>query len=457
MERNKKVVWYEGMTLDPHHFQQSERYFVSLLDFRIRSISNHHWGLIGLTVDKESLANGQFKLLNCKGVMPDGLTFQLPEADPLPQAAVIDEKVFPATDESLSVFFAIPIEREHGSNCLLQGDQDGVETRFRLETLSLKDDNTGRDEREVGVGRANFQLKLGDELLEDYSSIKIAEDTSTSAGGFELNPKFVPTCLSMAASDYLVNLVRELTEKLITERSLKWQQRRHPSSQNEFTTADAHVLGYLNIINYYIPFLNHEYTQKKCHPEILYGTLLLLAGQLTTFSTAAEIHPRDFPPYDHNNLTACFNRLDSIIRSLLSLETPRHYTSVPLEKHGEGLYMGDLEENYLSQGALLLLMIRNSDGDISDSKIIADLPKHMKISDKDSIRKIASVAVPGLKINHTPRAPVGLPSQPGVHYFQLEKTGEFWDSVCQKRDIAFLLSGDLKTVNLEFVVILPTQ
>lgn len=457
MERNQKVIWYEGMTLDPHHFQQSDRYFVSLLDFRIRSISNHHWGLIGLTVDKESLANGQFKLMNCKGVMPDGLAFQLPEVDPLPQAAVIDEGTFPATDEFLSVYFAIPIEREHGSNCLLPGEQDGVETRFRLETLSLKDDNTGRDEREVGVGRASFQLKLGDELLEDYSSIKIAEVTRTSAGAFELNPKFVPTCLSMAASDYLVNLVRELTERLITERSLKWQQRRHPSSQSEFTTSDAHVLGYLNIINYYIPFLNHEYTQKQCHPETLYKTLLLLAGQLTTFSTAAEIHPRDFPPYDHNILTACFNRLDSIIRSLLSLETPEHYTSVALEKHGESLYIGDLEESYLSHNALLLLMIRNSDGDIPDSKIISELPRNLKISDKKRIRALASSAVNGLKINHTPRAPVGLPSQPGVHYFQLEKTGEFWDFICQKRDIAFLLTGDLKTVNLELVAILPSQ
>ena len=42
-------------------------------------------------------------------------------------------------------------------------------------------------------------------------------------------------------------------------------------------------------------------------------------------------------------------------------------------------------------------------------------------------------------------------------YFQLEKTGEFWDFICQKRDIAFLLTGDLKTVNLELVAILPSQ
>lgn len=457
MQSNKKVIWHEGMTLDPHHFQQSDRYFVSLLDFRIRSISNLHWGLVGLTIDKESLTNGQFKLLNCKGVMPDGLAFQLPEVDPLPLAAVIDEGVFPATDESLSVYFVIPIEREHGSNCLLSAEQDGVETRFRLETLSLKDDNTGRDEREVGVGRANFQLKLGNELLEDYSSLKIAEVTRTSAGAFELNTQFVPTCLSMAASDYLVNLVRELTERLITERSLKWQQRPHPSSQNAFTTSDAHVLGYLNIINYYIPFLNHEYTQKQCHPETLYKTLLLLAGQLTTFSTAAEIHPRDFPPYDHNNLTACFNRLDAIIRNLLSLETPEHYTSIPLEKHGESLYMGDLEESCLAHSALLLLMIRNDNNDVLDSKIIDELPGNIKIADKERIDKLTASASNGLAVRHVSRPPVGLPSEPSVHYFQLEKAGTFWDIICQKKNIALRLLGSFSSVNLELVVVLSKQ
>jgi type VI secretion system protein ImpJ len=35
MARNRKVLWYEGMTLDPHHFQHWDRYNQALLNFRV--------------------------------------------------------------------------------------------------------------------------------------------------------------------------------------------------------------------------------------------------------------------------------------------------------------------------------------------------------------------------------------------------------------------------------------
>ena len=457
MERNKKVIWYEGMTLDPHHFQQWDRFHQSTLAFRIRSIVNNDWGVTELNIDKEALTNGQFKILSCKGVMPDGLTFQLPESDPLPKALVIDQKSFPAADESLSVYLAIPSERLHSSNCLLPGAQSGVETRFKLETLDITDDTTGKDEREIGIARANFQLRFGNEALEDYSAITIAEVIRTSAGAYELNNKFIPSSLSISASEYLLDITRELLELLITERALKWRQRRQPSGQNEFTTSDAHVLGYLNTINYYIPILNHEHTQKKCHPETLYKFLLSLAGQLTTFSTASDIHPRDFPRYDHSNLSNGFNKLDNIIRSLLRVEIQENYSTIALEKHGESLYMGELDENHVSQGTMLLLMVSCEKNDIAEKKIIDELPKNLKISDKEKIRILASSATTGLKISYTPRPPVGLPSQPGMHYFRLDKAGEFWDFICQNHNIAFLVAGDLKTVNLKLVAVFPSQ
>ena len=40
--------------------------------------------------------------------------------------------------------------------------------------------------------------------------------------------------------------------------------------------------------------------------------MLSLAGALTTFST--NIHPRDLPSYDHDDLGACFTELDEKLR-----------------------------------------------------------------------------------------------------------------------------------------------
>jgi type VI secretion system protein ImpJ len=45
MSQRHKIVWYEGMNLDPHHFQQMDRYFKTGLDFRIHAIAHFDWGL----------------------------------------------------------------------------------------------------------------------------------------------------------------------------------------------------------------------------------------------------------------------------------------------------------------------------------------------------------------------------------------------------------------------------
>jgi len=36
----QKVVWYEGMKLDPHHFQQADRYNQYYINSRISLIKN---------------------------------------------------------------------------------------------------------------------------------------------------------------------------------------------------------------------------------------------------------------------------------------------------------------------------------------------------------------------------------------------------------------------------------
>ena len=59
MGRPARVTWSEGMALDPHHFQQWDRYHLALLHARIRSVAPHAWGLTELQVDEEAIANAR--------------------------------------------------------------------------------------------------------------------------------------------------------------------------------------------------------------------------------------------------------------------------------------------------------------------------------------------------------------------------------------------------------------
>ena len=111
MSLQKKVIWSEGMTLDPHHFQQWDRSFQGMLHSRIQSTAPFYWGVTHLDIDREALTNGHFNLKSCVGVMSDGLTFELET----PIARNDFGQHFSATGEKLDVFLAIPARAARGA------------------------------------------------------------------------------------------------------------------------------------------------------------------------------------------------------------------------------------------------------------------------------------------------------------------------------------------------------
>ena len=79
MSRARNVVWREGLFLTPHLFQQADRYRENSLHFRLKPLAPFFWGLSELEIDRDGLPKGLFTLYRCSGVMPDGLTVQIPD------------------------------------------------------------------------------------------------------------------------------------------------------------------------------------------------------------------------------------------------------------------------------------------------------------------------------------------------------------------------------------------
>lgn len=86
MTRHNKVMWTEGMFLQPQHFQQQERYFSRQLDARLACASLHPEGFMTLQIDQPALLQGQLALTGATGVMRDGLAFAMPDDEPAPPA-----------------------------------------------------------------------------------------------------------------------------------------------------------------------------------------------------------------------------------------------------------------------------------------------------------------------------------------------------------------------------------
>ena len=58
MNWRNKVLWSEGMLLEPQHFQQHERYRDHFIHTRITALSPCGWGFVSLELDAAALTIG---------------------------------------------------------------------------------------------------------------------------------------------------------------------------------------------------------------------------------------------------------------------------------------------------------------------------------------------------------------------------------------------------------------
>ena len=208
MKYLSRVVWSEGMYMGPHHFQAQSRYFEDSIEFASSSLWFAPYGLIAAQIDEEALANGTAAVMHARGIFPDGLTFHMPESDPLPEARQVED-LFPVVRDKVTLLLAVPPHRPDGVNCAVSDNgtakaatsRNGVQPRFSAETRLLHDETTGRDEKPVELGRKNIRLLLDTEDTSDLITLPVARIVRSATGRFALDPEFIPPCLDLARAD----------------------------------------------------------------------------------------------------------------------------------------------------------------------------------------------------------------------------------------------------------------
>jgi type VI secretion system protein ImpJ len=108
MKLLSRVVWSEGMHLGPHHFQVQSRYFEDSIQFATSALWFASYGLAGLELDADALYNGSVSLLHARGILPDGLPFNMPECDDLPEPRAIADLIPPTRDANCTAMRGMP-------------------------------------------------------------------------------------------------------------------------------------------------------------------------------------------------------------------------------------------------------------------------------------------------------------------------------------------------------------
>ena len=439
---NRKVVWSEGMLLTPQHFQQWDRHLEGLISARFRIHDPLAWGITGLDINHDGLANGRFTLLQCTVVMPDGLVIDIPDEDGAPQTRVFTE-LFHPTMESLGVYLGLPVDRSDGMTCQLGKESGARPPRFLAEHIEAVDTTTGDNPREVLVAKKNLRIFFSGEETADTVSIKIAELVRMPTGAVGLKETYIPPCLWMSASIYLLRLLRGLIELLVAKRATFSDAQR---GVMELIGADLGKFALVAAVSTHLPVLQHLSQIEQVHPESLYSALVRLAGQLLMLAPPSE--SPDLPSYQHENLSATFEALDKRIRSIIEGVTPTRYVTIPLDSTGDNVWVGRVPESRLFASAQFFVM---ASGDLPEDQVRNLVPHQVKIGSPSKLKEIVAAAMPGVKLYHTPRPPASLPMKIGTQYFRLDDRGVFWEEIKKSQVVALHVPESLQDIRIQLV------
>ena len=448
MRTLSRVVWSEGMYLGPHHFQVQSRYFEDSTKFATSSLWFAPYGVAGCALDADALQNGTLSVLHARGIFPDGLSFAMPECDPLPATRAIAD-LFPATRDTVTVLLAIPDRKPEGRNCATDGE-DVSTARYVATSSAIHDENTGADERQVSLGRKNLRLLLDTEPADGLTTLPIARVMRDTTGHFIFDTAFIPPCLQISASESLMLMLRRLIE-ILEEKSAAMSRTAGGGSFAEFSSREIASFWLLHSVNSGLSPLRHLWISKRGHPEELYLEMTRLAGSLCTF--AMDSHPRDIPLYDHNRLDETFRALDQHIRRHLETIVPTNCITIPLKPGEKYFYQGEVADQRCLNRSRWILAVCAAAGEVD---VITKTPQLVKLCSEAFVPELVRRALPGLALNHMPTPLPAVSARVDFQYFGISKGGPCWDHIVQTRRVGVYVPGELPDVELSLLVVLES-
>lgn len=438
MSAKNKVIWSEGMFLRPQHFQQQDRYIERLVDSRIGALGRHYWGVQDLQIDAEALALGKVSLSSITGIFPDGTPINAPEAEELPAVREIPENT---RDEI--VYLCIPLKRP-GSQESVRDEEEFPQARYRTYNFDARNSASASGESSrIQVGKLSTCFRLGSEDLGGYAYIGVARIVERLPGNpVKLDKGFIPPVLDCAASPEIRAYIEEV-KGLLKQRGDALSHRLSDSGRS----GSAEVADYLllQVINRIEPMIQHLSQLPVLHPLELYQELLQLAGELSTF-TASNKRLAELPRYNHQNLQETFAGLFQALRQSLSMVLEQSAISMDLVERKYGIHVAPITDPSLTRTSSFVIAVK---ADLPTEVLRSRFPSQVKIAPVETIRELITTQLPGLRTRPLPVAPRQIPYHAGFTYFEIEASGELWQSMQQSGGFAVHLGADYPGLIME--------
>lgn len=411
-----RVLWQEGLFLRPQHFQQQERFLLDWVETRCRVMRPYNWGLSTLQIDTEALALGKLVIIACQGVFPDGTPFDVPYTVPAPPPLDITADI-----KNGRIYLGLPLYRA-GTPDLAPPTQQQMLSRYTSQETQVRDVYTlgMSDPAVLQVGVLQLSLLTDNDNTRAFSLIPLVQIVEKSSDNMvRLEEKFIPTVLQCQTSLRLVGFIREILGMLKQRGDGLATDLANPTANG---VAEISQFLQLQVINRYELLFGHLDRMVGLHPEDIYRLLLMLAGELATF-THAEKRPPLLPEYRHDDLERSFFPLIAALRLMFSTGGTRKTLRLEIVKRQFGVWVAMIADKNLLDSASFVLAAK---ANIAPEAIRQSFPRQTTISTVEKIANLVNTLQPGIELYPMAVLPPQIPFHVGFTYFELNTRHNDW-------------------------------
>ena len=439
MSWNNKVIWSEGMFLQPQHLQQNDRYVERLVNGRVAPLRAWQWGFGELVLDEDALALGKIALASASGLFPDGTPFDFPGTDRGPEPIEL-----PAEIKDELIVLAVPMRRQGGLDADVAGTGQAALARFAAIEAEVADSTLNSAQTAlVQVGQLNVRLMRRSDVTDAYATLGVVRVRERRVDNqVVLDKAYIAPTLSVQGSASLAGYVREI-RGLLHQRGEVLAARMGQAGRGGVAEIADFLL--LQTINRFEPVFDHFDQQIPLHPERLFASCLMLAGDLSTFSSDKR-RPAGYPSYSQDELEKCFPPLMVDLRRSLSMVLEQNAIPIELQERKYGVRVAMVPDKELFRSSSFVLAVN---AEIAGEVLRSRFPTQTKIGPVERIRDLVNLQLPGIALRAMPVAPRQIPYHSGFNYFELERSGDLWKQLNSSGGLAMHIAGEFPGLELE--------
>lgn len=434
------VVWKEGLSLLPQHFQVQEDFFHHIMAESVRTHIPDYWGFEDYRIDVALLSSGKLRVISGKGYFKDGTPFDLSASGP-PDAISL-----PPTSRPTTIYLGLAIDATLHS---AQTGEGSHHARYKEEYHEVSDSFSAHPSTEkIPLKAQNCQLLTQKDDLSGFHAIPIAVAAFNSdSGAIVLRDAFVPPVLNYKISGFIKNIVAEMLAAL--------EKKGHALSQilsND--TLESRIsweeIFYLRSINKALAKLREfQQNPRSYHPNQVFLTLKETVADLATICEPSRIVPH-LAYYDHDDICDSFTSLVIKAREYLRKVIIQKVYRFPLEKENLGYWTCSISNDIFFTEYDLYIEVQQKRESRQLSQNIDSL---LRASNLDEIDHLRRTNARGLALEYIPTPPLYLPAKALAKYFKISPSAEDKKKLIASSGLGIHFASHLDEVDINLFAI----